>query len=50
MEYAFLLAINPTIITEGDTIELHSLGVLWNSCARKNLIDAVKPLHFRGLF
>jgi hypothetical protein len=29
MEYAFLLAINPTIITEGDTIELHSLGVLW---------------------
>jgi hypothetical protein len=36
MEYAFLLAVNPTIIAEGDTIELHSLGVLWDSCARKN--------------
>ena len=36
MEYAFLLAVNPTIITEGDTIELHSLGVLWHSGARDN--------------
>lgn len=36
MEYAFLLALNPTIITEGDTIELHSLGVLWHSGAREN--------------
>jgi hypothetical protein len=36
MEYAFLLAVNPTIITEGDTIELHSLGVLWHSCSTNN--------------
>ena len=36
MEYVFLLTVNPTIITEGDTIELHSLGVLWHSCASKH--------------
>ena len=36
MEYAFLFAVNPTIITQGDTIELHSLGVLWHSGARDN--------------
>ena len=36
MEYAFLLAVNPAIITEGDTIELHSLGVLWHSGARED--------------
>jgi hypothetical protein len=33
MEYAFLLAVDPVIITEGDKIALHSLGVLWNSCS-----------------
>ena len=35
MEYAFLLTVNPIIITEGDKIELHSLGVLWCSRAGK---------------
>jgi hypothetical protein len=33
MEYAFLLAVDPVVITEGDKITLHSLGVAWNSCA-----------------
>ncbi len=31
MEYAFLLAEDPVIITEGDKIALHSLGVLWHA-------------------
>jgi hypothetical protein len=33
MEYAFLLAVDPVVISEGDKIALHSLGVLWNSCS-----------------
>jgi hypothetical protein len=33
MEYAFLLAVDPVVITEGDKITLHSLGVAWHSCA-----------------
>ena len=33
MEYAFLLAVDPVTITEGDKITLHSLGVAWHSCA-----------------
>jgi hypothetical protein len=33
MEYAFLLAVDPVVISEGDKIALHSLGVLWHSCS-----------------
>lgn len=33
MEYAFLLAVDPVVITEGDKIALHSLGVVWHTCA-----------------
>ncbi len=33
MEYAFLLAVDPVVISEGDKIALHSLGVAWNSCS-----------------
>ena len=33
IEYAFLLAVDPVSITEGDKITLHSLGVAWHSCA-----------------
>jgi hypothetical protein len=33
MEYAFLLAVDPVIITEGDKIALHSLGVAWHACS-----------------
>jgi hypothetical protein len=40
MEYAFLLAVDPVIITEGDKIALHSLGVLWHSCTGHSHPDA----------
>jgi hypothetical protein len=33
IEYAFLLAVDPVVITEGDKITLHSLGVAWHSAA-----------------
>jgi hypothetical protein len=33
VEYAFLLAVDPAIITEGDQIGLHSLGVRWHPYA-----------------
>jgi hypothetical protein len=44
MEYAFLLAVNPTIITEGDTIESY---ILWACCGIPvpgiTVIEAAKP-------